>query len=125
MLYKISYFPATFIHSKSKIKVELDLSIYIPKSGLKLATGIDTSEFAQKADLMGFKLDVDQLDFDKFETAHVDLSKLSNVTKKILLTRVYLMNWLKKLMLFTQTNDNLEKRLKMLIKIHLILVNLL
>ena len=81
MLYKISYFPATFIHSKSKIKVELDLSIYIPKSGLKLATGIDTSEFAQKADLMGFKLDVDQLDFDKFETAHVDISKLSNVTK--------------------------------------------
>ena len=84
MLYKISYFPATFIHSKSKIKVELDLSIYIPKSGLKLATGIDTSEFA---DLMGFKLDVDQLDFDKFETAHVDLSKLSNVTKNYIVNK--------------------------------------
>ena len=38
----MSYFPAPFIHSKNKIKVELDLSIYITKSYLKRATGIDT-----------------------------------------------------------------------------------
>ena len=30
----------------------------------------------------------------------------------ILLTRVYLMKWLKKLMLFTQTKENLEKKIK-------------
>ena len=34
-LYKMSYFPESCTRSKNKIKVELDLSNYIPKSNLK------------------------------------------------------------------------------------------
>ena len=41
------------------------MSIYITKSDLKIATGIDTSNFAEKADSAVFRLDVDQLDIDK------------------------------------------------------------
>ena len=33
-LYKISYFPEPYIHGKNKKEVELDLSIYAPKSDL-------------------------------------------------------------------------------------------
>ena len=33
-LYKMSYFPELHTHSKNKIKVELDLSIYAAKSNL-------------------------------------------------------------------------------------------
>ena len=38
---KISYVPEQYIHNKSKIKVELDLSNYVTKSDLKNVTGID------------------------------------------------------------------------------------
>ena len=37
-------------HSKIKIEVEVDLSNYATKSGLKHATGVDTSQFAKKDD---------------------------------------------------------------------------
>ena len=55
-LYKISYFPEPYIHSKSKIKVELDLSNYTTKSDLKSATGVDASKIAKKVDLADLKL---------------------------------------------------------------------
>ena len=55
-LYKMSYFPETYTHSKIKIKVELDLSNY---ETLKSAAGIDTSNFAKKDDLSSLKSDFD------------------------------------------------------------------
>ena len=61
----MSFFLAPFNHSENKIKEELNLSIYKTKSDLKIATGIDTSNFAEKADPAVFRLDVDQLDIDK------------------------------------------------------------
>ena len=51
----MSYFPEPHIHSKVKIEVELDLSNYATKSDLKNATGGDTSDFAEKADLASLK----------------------------------------------------------------------
>ena len=45
------------------------MSISITKSDLKLATGIDTSNFAEKAESAAFRLDVDQLDIEKLQTA--------------------------------------------------------
>ena len=37
---KISYVPGQYIHNKSKIKVELDVSNYVTESDLKKVTGI-------------------------------------------------------------------------------------
>ena len=63
----MSYFPETYIRSKNKIKVELDLPNYETKFDLKNATGVDTSGFAKKADLASLKSDIDILDIDKLE----------------------------------------------------------
>ena len=38
----MNYYSKPHIHSRNKIKVELDLSIYITKSGVKNVKGIDT-----------------------------------------------------------------------------------
>ena len=55
----MSYFPEPYTRSKSKGKVELDLSNYARKSYLKNATGVDRSKFAGKTDLVDLKLDID------------------------------------------------------------------
>ena len=47
------------------MKVELDLSIYVTKSDLENATGVDTSDFLKKFDLASLKSDVDKLDINK------------------------------------------------------------
>ena len=59
-LYKISYFLRPY--TRSKKKVELDLPNYATKSDLKITTGVDTSNFAKKADLASLKSDIDKLD---------------------------------------------------------------
>ena len=40
--------PELHTHSKNKIEIELDLSNYVTKSDLKIATGVNTSDFAKK-----------------------------------------------------------------------------
>ena len=60
------------------MKVELGLSIFATKAYLKKTTGVDTSDFVEKASLASLKLDVDKLDIGKLKTVLVDLSKLSN-----------------------------------------------
>ena len=64
-------------------------------SGTYFKPCIDTSKFVKKFDLPSSKFDVDKLDNDKLETTPVDLSKLI----LMLLKKLYLMNWLKKIML--------------------------
>ena len=78
----MSYFPEQYSHSKNKIKFKLDLSNYATKSGLKSATGFDTSKLAKKANLVSFKSDS-----DKSETTPVDLSRQSNVVKNDVVTK--------------------------------------
>ena len=53
-MYEMSYFPETYSHNKNKIYVELDLPNYATKY-LKIATGMNTSKFAKKADLASIK----------------------------------------------------------------------
>ena len=77
----MSYFPERYSHSKNKKKLKLDLSNYATKSGLKSATGFDTSKLAKKANLVSFRSDS-----DKSETT-VDLSRLSNVVKNDVVTK--------------------------------------
>ena len=62
------YFPNPYERSRGNVKVELDLSIYATKSDFKKAAGVDTSNFAKKADLGSLKSDVDELDIDKSKT---------------------------------------------------------
>ena len=53
------------------MKVELDLSNYVLKTGLKNATGTDTSSFAKKADLASLKSNVDKLGIDKLKNVPI------------------------------------------------------
>ena len=95
------YFPKPK-SSGANAKVELDLSNFETKTGLKNGTGVDTSSFAKKTDLANLKSDVnklyidklkniptisnlkskvDKLDVDKLVLVPVNLSKLSDVVK--------------------------------------------
>ena len=106
---------------EANVKVELDLSNYATKADLKNAAGFNTSDFAKKTDLANLKSDVDKLDIDKLRNVQsnlgnlkskvdkldidklvrvpVDVSKLSDVVKMILLKRLNIMNQLKKLLI--------------------------
>ena len=44
----MSYFSEQCTSSKSKIKIELDLSNYVTKSDLRGTAGVDRSDFAKK-----------------------------------------------------------------------------
>ena len=68
---------------------------------------------------------MDKLDIDKLETVPIDLNKLSDVVKILLLKQVCMMNLLKKLNTIDLNKENLEQKLKMLINTFLIHVNLL
>ena len=61
--------------SKSKIKVELDLSNYVTRFDLKNTAGGNTSKFAKKTDLASLKSEFDklaELDVDKLKLVHVN-----------------------------------------------------
>ena len=49
------------------VKVELDLSNYATKTDLKNATGINTSSFARRVDLVNLKYNIDKLDINKLK----------------------------------------------------------
>ena len=74
-----------------RVKVVLDLSYYATKKDLKNATGIDISFFAKKVDITNLKFDVDKLDTDKLLPVPVDLSKLNDVVRMMLLKKIYIM----------------------------------
>ena len=58
-LYKMSqYFPKPYRSFGANVKVDLDLSSYTTKADLKSATGIDTSNFALKSNLVSLKSSV-------------------------------------------------------------------
>ena len=54
----------------------------------------------KKVNLTSLKSDIDDLEIDKLRSVPVDLINLGNVVKNILLKRLCVMNWVKKLMLF-------------------------
>ena len=92
-LYKMSqYFPKPYEPLGGDINVKADLSNYATKSDVKNITRFDTSSFALKTNLASLKTEVDKLDIDKLVSAPVDLSKLSDVVKKMLLKKLFMMN---------------------------------
>ena len=105
LLCKMSYFPELHTHSKNKIKVYLNLSSYTTKSDLQNVTGIDTSNFAKKVNLVNLKPEVDKIgidklgefDTDKLKPVPLDFKKISDVVDEKLLKKMCMMGWLKKL----------------------------
>ena len=81
------YVPKPFQTFGGDIRVKVDLSNYATKTDLKKATVIDTSQLATKSDLVSLTAEVDKLDIDKLVPLSVDLSKLSDVVKMMLLKK--------------------------------------
>ena len=90
------YFPKPFRSFGGNVNVKVDLSNYATKTDLKNIMHIDTSSFALKTNLASLKIEVDKLDIDKLAPVPVDLSKLSDVVKMMLLKRLFMINWLQK-----------------------------
>ena len=74
------YFPP-YRSFGGNVKVELDLSSYETKTGLKIVTHVDVSSFALKSNLASLKTEVEKLDIDKLVPVPAELSKLSDVVK--------------------------------------------
>ena len=81
------YVPKPFQTFGGDIRVKVDLSNYATKTDLKKATVIDTSQLATKSDQVSLTAEVDKLDIDKLVPLSVDLSKLSDVVKMMLLKK--------------------------------------
>ena len=77
------YFLKPFRSFGGNINVKVDLSNYATKTDLKNVTHVDTSSFALKTNLASLKTEVDKLDIDKLAPVPVDLSKLSDIVKKL------------------------------------------
>ena len=86
------YFPKQYKSFGRNIKVKVDLSNYATKADVKNISHADTSSFALKTNLANLKTEVDKLDIDKLAPVAVDLSKLSDAVKMMLLKRMYMIN---------------------------------
>ena len=75
IVYMREYFPKPK-YLGAHLNVELNSSNYAPKADLKNTTGVDTSDFAKKTDLVNLKSDVDILDIDQLKNIPSGLSNL-------------------------------------------------
>ena len=85
------YFPKPYEPFGGDINVKVDLSNYATKADIKNISHVDTSNFALKTNLANLKTEVDKLEIDELVPVPVDLSKLSDVVKMMLLKRVIIM----------------------------------
>ena len=69
------------------INVKVDLSSFATNADIKNISHVDTSGFAVKKKLANIKTEVDKLDIDKLAPVPVDLSKLNNVVKNIVVKK--------------------------------------
>ena len=86
------YFPKPDEQFGGDINVKIDLSHYATKADIQNISHVDTSSFALKTNLATLKTEVDKLDIDRLVPIPVDLSKLSDVVKMMLLKRMYMIN---------------------------------
>ena len=86
------YFPEPYEPFGGDINVTVDLSNYATKTDIKNISHVDTSSFALKTNLASLKTEVDKLDIDKLVPVPVDLSKLSDVVKTMLLKKLSMIN---------------------------------
>ena len=76
------YFPEPK-SSGGRVKVELDLSNFATKADFKNAAGADTSNFAKNVDLASLKSNVDKLDIDKLKNVPSNLNNLKSNADKL------------------------------------------
>ena len=76
------YFPKPK-YLRRKVKVELDLSNRATKVDLKNKTGLQSSDFAKKVDLVGLKSEIDNSDINKLEKVPTGLSSLKSKVDKL------------------------------------------
>ena len=60
------------------MKVELELTNYATKADFKNATGVDTSQFANKINLTNLKSNVDKLDISNLKNVSTNLSNFKS-----------------------------------------------
>ena len=86
------YYPKPYKPFSGDINVKVDLSNYARKTDIKTISHVDTSSFALKTNLADLKTEVDKLDVDKLAPVPVDLSKLCDLVKMMLLKRLCMIN---------------------------------
>ena len=86
------FFPKPFRSFRGSINGKVDVSNNATKTDLTNVTHVDTSTFALKTNLVILKTEVDKLDIEKLAPVPVDLSKLSNAGKMVLLKRLCMIN---------------------------------
>ena len=89
----VQYFPKPFnSHFGDGTKVKIDLSNYATKTDIKNISHIDTSSFKLKTNLANLKTEVDKLNINKLLSISVDLSKLVDAVRMVLLKKLYITN---------------------------------
>ena len=88
------YFPKPYEPFGGDINVRADLSNYATKTDIKNISHVDTSSFALKSNLANLKTEVDKLDIDKLVPIPADLSKLSDIVKRLLSKKLCMINQL-------------------------------
>ena len=86
------YFLKPFRSFGGNINIKVDLSNYVAKTDLKNVTHVHTSSFALKTNLASLKTEVNKLDIEKLAPVPVDLSKLSDAVKMMLLKKLLMIN---------------------------------
>ena len=86
------YFLKPYEPFAGDINIQADISNYTTKTDLKNVTHVDTSSFVLKTNLASLKTVIDKLDIDNLVSAPVDLDKLIDVVKTMLLKKLYVIN---------------------------------
>ena len=80
-------FPKPYEPFGGDINVKVDLSNYATKAEIKNISHVDTLSFALKTNLASLKTEADKLDIDELVPVPVDLSKLSDVVKNVVVKK--------------------------------------
>ena len=72
----MSYYPELDSHIRDKVEVVLELPNYATKKELEYATGVDTSDLANKKDFVALKAEFDKLDIIKLVNVPTSLDNL-------------------------------------------------
>ena len=79
----MNYYPELDSHIREKFKLVLDLSTYASKKELGFATGVDTSDEADKKDVIALKTEVDKLNINKLVNVPTSLNNLKTKLEEL------------------------------------------
>ena len=79
----MNYYPELDSHIREKFKLVLDLSTYASKKELGFATGVDTSDEADKKDVIALKTEVDKLNINKLVNVPTSLNNLKTKVEEL------------------------------------------